>query len=498
MLELESKELVLPDFSQCFGKKIDLLVKSKPYSEQCYINASNDLEAVQTWLDSFKSKENTYKVYERESVRFLLWCMHWLGKALGQLLKEDFEKYYDFISSMPSAWIMSGRKYAKYSSKWRPFSGPIISVGAKQTTIATINALMNYLVDAKYLSGNPAKLIKDPIGKINQELNDLKVQTKILEPDEWQMVQNAIENMPEISNFEIENKMRTKFLFALLYFTGLRRQELVTNPWCSFKQRHDQWWFYVVGKGNKLGKIPINNELLGHIKTYRKYLGKPELPTDMDADMLFVSKKTGKPIKAHTLYKQIKNIGQIAASKFSDDKLKQQRLLDMSPHWMRHLSASDQDKLQIPARHIRDNHRHSDIRTTYKHYVHSEDDERFNEIQKMSMELKAESLEERAEFTHIKLELKLAKGGAARGVAARKVLMFIENVIFKKYAWNYSNGNKDEALGVFDANVSNVLAIIYKLNITDIEQALFLKQAIVERSKAWLFEPTISIKGCKS
>ena len=64
--------------------------------------------------------------------------------------------------------------------------------------------------------------------------------------------------------------------------------------------------------------------------------------------------------------------------------------------------------------------------------MHSEDDERFNEIQKMSMELKAESSEERAEFTCEKLDLILLTPINHNGYLSDRVKSFsyyIHNII---------------------------------------------------------------------
>ena len=496
--ELESKAIFLPNLGNGFAQKINLTIESKPYRNPCYIEAENDLQAVKSWLDSFKDKENTYKVYEKESVRFLLWCVYEKGKSLAALLKEDFEEYFRFISSVPDKWSMEGARYKKYSSKWRPFSGSISTLSARQTTIWAVNTLINYLVDAKYLEGNPAKLIKDPARKLNQELTSFNVQTRMLECDEWQAVQNIINNMPELTEFDIENKMRTRFLFALMYFTGMRRKELTSNPWCAFKQRQEQWWIFITGKGDKLGKVPVNAELLEHVKAYRRYLDKPELPTEDDHEKLFVSKKTGKPIQANTLYKQVKRIGVDAAKCFEGNPEKQQRLLNMSPHWLRHLSASHQDKLNIPARHIKDNHRHGDIRTTFKNYVHSEDDERFNEIQKMSASLDSKPLNHQALSRAFELTIKLEKGGVARGIAATRVLTFVEESLLNEYSWNYMGQDKVGSIEVFSQRAGSSLSMAYRVELSNKEQIDLISQAIFQQAQAWLFKCTIDIKECKS
>ena len=485
---LEHNIISLPTLN--FKVKINLKIQSKATSSNCYINAGNDLEAIKNWLDAFIENKNTHRVYEKEAIRFLLWLVYEKGKPLSKLLREDYEEYFKFICNIPEAWSMQGRRYARNHSKWRPFSNSLSKELSKKTTIWAINAMVNYLVNAKYLSGNPIKLIKNN-GSI-QKLAKYKIQSRMLAKDEWQAVLDTISELPDLTDYDIEIKMRTQFLFAMLYFTGLRRDELVSNSWNSFRKINDNWWLFVIGKGNKQGSIPVNNELLEHIKIYRKYLGKTELPDELDEDLMFISKKTGCNIKASTLYNHVKEIGILAAKKFSNNKAKQQKLLNMSPHWIRHLSASHQDQLNIPARHIKDNHRHADIRTTFDHYVHSEDDERFVEIQKMSMPLKPTVLAGLSTFTAIIIELTFKKGGVAKDLAANKILQFIEDILFKNYSWSYTGLTKNEVLKAYQQEYAE-LNISYRVVLNEAEKIALIKNSISSQAKAWLFDCDIQI-----
>ena len=73
--------------------KVDLLENSCAYSDECQINANNDLEAVTSWLVEYQYNKNTYLSYKRESLRFLMWCMYERGVTLANLKKEDCEAY---------------------------------------------------------------------------------------------------------------------------------------------------------------------------------------------------------------------------------------------------------------------------------------------------------------------------------------------------------------------------------------------------------------------
>jgi len=73
-----------------FEYKINLFTQSTAYSEQCLIDANNDLQAVDIWLEQYSHKNTTYLTYKRESNRLLLWCAHEVGKTLGQLKAKDW------------------------------------------------------------------------------------------------------------------------------------------------------------------------------------------------------------------------------------------------------------------------------------------------------------------------------------------------------------------------------------------------------------------------
>ena len=366
------------------SKKINLLTDSHPASQECQIQACNDLQAVTVWLNQYKSNRNTFNAYSKEAEKLILWCTYAKGLSLGKLKVQDFEEYCIFIQNPPPKWCATKSTYrhGRKSDNWRPFSGPI-NKSSFISAIRIINSLMNYLTDAQYIKSNPLKLIK----KYNKfEIqNKYQVWERMLEPDEWQVVQQAITNLPESSDKKIAIKMRTKFLFAILYLLGLRIHEAVQHSWNAFRKHQGQWWFFVHGKGGKFGSIPVNDQLLDYMRIYRKYLNKTELPDSSEEEFIF-SSSAGKPLSQRSLYGLIKNIGQLAAQHFPLGSHKHQKLLRLSPHWMRHLSASHQDKLGIPQIMIQANHRHTSRQTT-NIYLHAEEAARFQQMQKMSMNI---------------------------------------------------------------------------------------------------------------
>jgi hypothetical protein len=71
------------------------------------------------------------------------------------------------------------------------------------------------------------------------------------------------------------------------------------------------------------------------------------------------------------------------ADSFSEPH-KQEKLRRFSLHWLRHLSATQQDKSGILFKHIQANHRHETENTT-RRYVHALDQERHEDMRKLHL-----------------------------------------------------------------------------------------------------------------
>src|SRR5690606_15588523 len=119
---------------------------------------------------------------------------------------------------------------------------------------------------------------------------------------------------------------------------GLRVNELATHCWNAFRKVDDQWWFYVVGKGDKLARIPVNDELLRAIIQYRAHLNKSPYPTADEARPLISSFTAGAAITPRQINKLLKKLAVKTARKFANEPEKANKLKKFSAHWLRHLS----------------------------------------------------------------------------------------------------------------------------------------------------------------
>lgn len=364
---------------------------NKEVRHVCQIRAKNDIEAVQCWLDEYKDRPATYRTYQKEVERFILWCIYQHHKPLSSLDRADFESYFDFLSNPQPAklWCApsGGRGNKRGSKSWKPFVGALGN-STKATAISIIYTLVTYLVDAHYLAYHSLRLAKNLKKQhgYNEE-QKIRVQERILEIDEFHAILDVAYNLPETPPHKKDDKERIIFLIKILFFLGLRIHELETHTWSSFRQINGKWWFFVVGKGNKLGKIPVNNKLLEAMVQYRTHLKLSACPGAENQDEkipIIQSWHSIRPLTARHMNKLLKKVALMAAEKFYDRPDKIAKLKKFSAHWLRHLSASMQDQAGISFGNIRANLRHENDETT-RRYVHAADDARHDDMQRLSL-----------------------------------------------------------------------------------------------------------------
>ncbi len=417
--------------------KIDLMVASQPQHTDCYILAENDVAAVKIWVQQFKDTPTTQRAYQKEAERLLLWCTFEKGLALSSLKAEHFEEYFAFLQNPPTNWLGSTKELraARYSLKWRPLIAPL-KKASLLFAVRVISCLMNYLVEAKYLKSNPIKLIKKYRERsIDLEEQKYQVWARMLEADEWEAVQETLQNLPESTIKEQRYKTRIQLLFALLYLLGLRIHEVANATWGSFRKLNGNWWFFVTGKGGKLGHVPVNDQLLSIIKIYRLSFNKLPLPEEDELEPVLALPKSKKPLSVRQLFSNVKDLGKLAAKKFKNNPQKRQKLESLSPHWLRHLSASHQDLVGISGTMIQANHRHESYSTT-QIYLHAPDELRAEEMQKLHMVINPKLYPKREVTFNTKLQLSLVGNSLSGTDSLIRLIASIENNVLSDFAWS--------------------------------------------------------------
>ncbi|MBY0545205.1 MAG: site-specific integrase [Gammaproteobacteria bacterium] len=352
----------------------------------CQIKCDNDLAAIHAWLNEYQTTPSTYRIYQKEAERLLLWCLYQHQKPLSSLDRDDFEAYVNFLSNPQpySRWCgkKGGKGKLRGSADWRPFFGALTPKSIHHA-LTILTSLMSYLVEVGYLLQNPLKLMRRVKKQVSHfEERKLDVQARILEPDEWQVFIQTLENLPETTQKEKAERERLRLIVYMLFYLGLRVNELTTHTWSAFRQIEGLWWFVVKGKGGKVAKVPVHDKLWKLILRCRMSEGMPPVPAADEHTPIITSLENNKALGNRQINNLLKILGVAASQQFGDNPMEGNKLKKVSAHWLRHQSATMQSRAGISELHIQENLRHGNSDTT-RLYIHQYDTERHIEIQKI-------------------------------------------------------------------------------------------------------------------
>lgn len=350
--------------------------------KHCQISATNDWQAIQCWLNEFYDSPQTLRNYRKEAERLLLWSINQRQKALSDLGREDFQFYQEFLVDPQPSNIWCGPRAERTSPKWRPFKGPLSDNSQRQALII-INALFSYLVDAGYLAGNPLSLIRRRNRKLRPQADQAISQQRYLDHKTWELLKSYLATQPRETPKQENHFQRNRFLFHLLYLMAPRVSEVSSHSMNSFRLYRGQWWWFVLGKGEKQGKIPASDEMLSALVQYREHLNLTSLPEENDTSPLLRSISGGKGISANMVYRQVKSVVKAAAEDIRLENPIQATILEKaSTHWFRHTSVTHGDDAGIDLKYLTRSARHEKIETTAI-YQHAEDDQWHKAWQKL-------------------------------------------------------------------------------------------------------------------
>ncbi|MBC3809648.1 tyrosine-type recombinase/integrase [Undibacterium seohonense] len=232
----------------------------------CYIQANNDKDALLAYLTRFADQPHTFRAYRKELERFLLWSVMVQRKPMSSLLVDDCEDYKVFLRApLPS---FTGMKVPRSSSRWKPFTEEQMSAKSQKHAILVIRACFKYLVDVRYLAGNPWSVVKDP--SVTQEVNPIRIE-RALTDDLWERV---VEYLQENANESTKVQERIALAALLLMGdSGLRRQEVANSQRHKLKLYNHEHMIYTLevhGKGNKNRLVPVSVRTVDAIKAHWK------------------------------------------------------------------------------------------------------------------------------------------------------------------------------------------------------------------------------------
>jgi len=342
-------------------------------SGEALIDAKTDAEAISSFLAEFRDSALTLRSYAKEIERLLLWCVHIAKKNISSLRRNDLMEYQDFLKTPEPQAVWCGPKVARqlkngdYNLLWRPFCQGL-SGGTVNKTLTILDSFFNYLVQTNYLTGNPLAVDRR---RKKRNKNKSKMVERYLELDEIHAALDALMEYPSkevAGDFKV---LRARYIILLLYYTGLRIAEAGEHTMGDFKQRADNWFLRVMGKGKKLREIPIPDELLEALAEFRMAIGLPSPePKFREKTPLIPMQNLTVAITPRRIDQILKWAFNLGAARFDvHQPHKASKLRAASAHWLRHSYVTYLLESGVSLKVAQENAGHSDISTTllYQH-----------------------------------------------------------------------------------------------------------------------------------
>lgn len=230
----------------------------------CFIQADDDLCAIESYLARFEGKPHTLRAYRKELERFLLWAIMIRRKPMSSLLVDDCNAYKDFLIAPSPAFI--GRKAARFTEQWRPFTPEPMTAKTQKQAVIILRAAFDYLVRVRYLGGNPWVAVVDPA--VTEEVHAIQVE-KALDDDLWDLLIDQLSQRASIAG----NAQDRAALAAILLCgdSGLRREEAAGSRRADLKP--SQWaqnvsTLRVLGKRHKKRDVPVSERTLHALRAH--------------------------------------------------------------------------------------------------------------------------------------------------------------------------------------------------------------------------------------
>ncbi len=378
--------------------------------------------AARSYLRCYADNALTYSTYRGHVERLLLWSLIIREKPVTELKRLDAEAFLEFCKNPPVSWVgpvirnrfladsddtsCSGSDIVP-NPKWRPFTQRApkqtrtltedaeeflgadyhSSKGSMSNVFKVASGFYEYLVEEELASANPFRKVakKGQYNSSQQESNS----SRALTPLQWDYVIDTAEAMAAAEPVKHE---RTLFILLTMFSMYLRISDLVgRSNWQptmgDFRLDADgNWWFHVVGKGNKSGKIAVRDEYVEkYLKRYRTFTGLSPLPSYQEKTPLLktMSGRAGlSDRQVRALLQAVFDNALVRMRNEGREPYEMDSLRVASSHWLRHTSAT----FDAPYRNAKDlqyDLRHSNLATTQNTYYHSHDQERALSVKRL-------------------------------------------------------------------------------------------------------------------
>lgn len=377
--------------------------------------------AARGFLKSYAGNEATFNSYRTHVERLLLWSLLIAQKPLLALRRSDAEVFMEFCLRPPPAWIgpmvksrfirdanQTAGDLACYqvNASWRPFSqtqpkrqkhlSPTttkpgrykMAQGSVAQVFAVCGSFYQYAMDEGLTESNPFRAVKQKA--VYKQRHTHEVSGRALTRLQWDYVIDTAEAMAADDSVH----ERTLFVLTTLFAMYLRVSDLTGRdnwePTMGDFRRDSlgNWWFHVVGKGNKSAKISVRDDYVQtYLTRYRQHLGLTPLPSPHESHPLLLTRNGRAGLSSRHLRLLLQQVFDRALSQMTAEGRSEgeiDNLRSASLHWLRHTSATF-DAAFREMKDLQADLRHNSLSTTQNTYYNSLDEERAHSVKHLKL-----------------------------------------------------------------------------------------------------------------
>ena len=326
------------------------------------LNASSDLQAMRTWIQTHAGSAATVKSFWREARVFMLW-LQWErgGITFSEVKVEDCLAFRAFTENIPAHWI-SRERASPGQPGWAPFRGQL-SQSSRHHLLNIVGALFAYLKLADYIGQNPWPLIKTRASMKKTAVNS--VDTRAFSEDAQTEIQRFIDAQPPSPS-----RARMRFIVGFLSGVGLRASELLAARLGDLRYVSGGDVLQVIGKGGTPRVVAIPPSALVALEDYLEARGIGSLQqAPVKAPLLASAKGPMESIGYQALYLTVRTWLRNAINASLLPSAERQSLAGASAHWLRHTFATRAIKREVPMEVVQAQLGHANISTTMNIYA---------------------------------------------------------------------------------------------------------------------------------
>ena len=346
-----------------FQESLQTPAKDPPLSGSgSMLNASNDLQAMRTWIQTHAGSAATVKSFWREARVFMLWLQREReGITFADVKVEDCLAFRTFTENIPAHWI-SRERASPGQPGWAPVRGQL-SQSSRHHLLNIVGALFAYLKLADYIVQNPWPLIKTRTSMKKTAVNS--VDTRAFSEDAQTEIQRFIDAQPPSPS-----RARMRFIVGFLSGVGLRASELLAAKLGDLRYVSGGYVLQVMGKGGTPRVVAIPPSALVALEDYLEARGIGSLQeTPVKAPLLASAKDPMESIGYQALYLTVRTWLKKAINASPLPSAERQSLTGASAHWLRHTFATRAIERDVPMEVVQAQLGHANISTTMNIYA---------------------------------------------------------------------------------------------------------------------------------